>query len=65
VCAQGGWLIAGSTYQRELSQKAFFPLISLFLSRSVFCSALLWAAGGNEKRLQPTAAPVAAFLQDK
>jgi hypothetical protein len=39
--------------------------LSLYLSRSVFCSALLWAAGGNEKRLQPTAAPVAAFLQDK
>jgi len=49
ACAQGGWLIAGSTYQRELSQKAFFPLISLFHPLRFLLSASLGCGRKREK----------------
>lgn len=57
-------LIAGSTYQRELSQKALFFLsshLSLFLLRCVFCSSL--GCGRKRERLHPAGAPVAAFFR--
>lgn len=66
ACAQGGcWLIAGSTYQRELSQKALFFLSSHLSLSPPVCFLLVSGLRAETRKITPGWSTGCRFLQGK